>query len=274
MLRSAELSPPPLVRNLGNWVRQFARWTGSAAAAPTGGRNIFTLMYRCGSFLDWGAALDVEALQSNLFGGLLRKVVCDQDLIGAEDKAPRREVDLLHSLENGFLRARAMCLWLWAILHPTTAPLGAGPTYWAKVPVVSSCPMHNPWARSYDHSLGAWVLWLLQDSRGPRVLSRPFSVFGGLIRPEDVHLSPRWPGGFSASGWTEQQRLGDRMEMSSTLCYLGRNCPRLEISRKSPQCGFWNQMGHSSSLICFLPRPQGPSSLGTNSRSLVLHRGC
>lgn len=34
------------------------------------------------------------------------------------------------------------------------------------------------------------------------------------------------------------------------------NCPR------PAKCESWNQMGHPSSLLCFLPRPQGPSLLG------------
>lgn len=109
-----------------------------------------------------------------------------------------------------------MCLWPWAILYLLQPHWEQAPHTRAQVPVVSLClipPYPHPFRphptpalglHSYDHSLGAWILRLL--------LWGPDATWG-------CSLGQWWPGGFSASGRTEQQRLVDTMETSSTLCY-------------------------------------------------------
>lgn len=98
--------------------------------------------------------------------------------------------------------------WAWhegrvaATLQPTTAPLRA-----ASTSVVGSGPCDQPLPCAHTPGAGVmtivWVLGypgcFLQYS-GPR----PFTFRGELIRLGEVYLSTRWPGGFSASVWTEQ----------------------------------------------------------------------
>lgn len=136
-----------------------------------------------------------------------------------------------------------MCLWPWAILHPATAPLGAGPTYTGSAPCGQPLPDAPPPNPSPGACIVMAIVWVL-GYRG--------CFFGDRMRSGGVHSAKGGQGvslplaGQSSKGlWTELHPV------------LLRNCPR------PAKCGFWNQMGHPSSpALGFLPSPQGPSSLG------------
>lgn len=264
-----ELSLPPLARNLVNWVKLRQTGGRGALGSTDGGRNLHspgcTVL---GSFSSWAAALAVEALLSSSFLGLLRKVICDGDLVGAGTKAPGKEVVLppSHLIEN--VRVKELLEGedhVPLVLGHTPSchhPIGSKPRLaWAQAPALCTAP-------GAGGALGYCGCSVIVVTPGP--LRGPSASLGNRCGLGMYISAQGGPGASlplagqsSKALGTRRSRFGGRMEESSHLCFsetapdpVGRTL------RKSAKRGFWSPMGHLSSIICFLPRPQRPSSSG------------